>query len=149
MAGACSGIGTRQESFAHALVRLSIVRLVRSRSDKHSNRKTRNYLFELANHNKSKWRVHAWTLKDRRPFEIFDNELTRPDGERLVVNVSGKPVLSAVGQFQGYRGVTQDVTQQRTLSLQRRVGSVYALIFLFGERLVELVQVAETLAELT
>lgn len=77
--------------------------------------KTRKELFQQASIDEAKWRTHAKALKGRRPFQNFDYELVRPDGQRRIVNVSGKPIFDMHGNFQGYRGVAQDVTPQKEL----------------------------------
>ena len=47
----------------------------------------------------------------RKAFRDFTYGLTRPDGVKRYIRVSGEPVFGDDGSFQGYRGVGRDVTQ--------------------------------------
>jgi diguanylate cyclase (GGDEF)-like protein len=47
----------------------------------------------------------------RRAFRDFTYALTRPDGVRRYIRISGEPVFAEDGSFRGYRGVGRDVTQ--------------------------------------
>jgi len=47
----------------------------------------------------------------RRPFRDVVFRRTRPDGMHRYVRTSGEPVFGVDGSFQGYRGVSRDVTQ--------------------------------------
>ncbi|HEY4081597.1 MAG TPA: EAL domain-containing protein [Burkholderiaceae bacterium] len=49
----------------------------------------------------------------RKPFRDFTYGFDRPDGSRCYIRVSGEPVFNDTGEFQGYRGVGRDVTQDR------------------------------------
>ncbi|MBM3566956.1 MAG: PAS domain S-box protein, partial [Alphaproteobacteria bacterium] len=56
------------------------------------------------------WRRHLDDLAQRRPFRDFRYPLRRPDGSRVFISISGKPIFAANGEFQGYRGVGTNVT---------------------------------------
>ena len=56
---------------------------------------------------------HKAAIDQRKPFRDFDHDFVRPDGARRYVRISGEPVFSATGEFQGYRGVGRDMTQDR------------------------------------
>jgi diguanylate cyclase (GGDEF)-like protein/PAS domain S-box-containing protein len=47
----------------------------------------------------------------RKAFRDFTYGLTRPDGVLRYIRVSGEPVFDDGGNFQGYRGVGRDVTE--------------------------------------
>ena len=49
-------------------------------------------------------------LAARQPFLDFVYSLTKPDGSRQYLMVSGEPMFDASGGFTGYRGVGKDVT---------------------------------------
>ena len=50
-------------------------------------------------------------IDGRRAFRDFTYGLTRPDGVRRFICISGEPVFDETGAFAGYRGVGRDVTQ--------------------------------------
>lgn len=54
--------------------------------------------------------AHEECLEAHRAFRDFRYFKIRPDGERMYVSVSGKPVFDDEGKFKGYRGVGQDIT---------------------------------------
>jgi PAS domain S-box-containing protein len=55
--------------------------------------------------------VYEECIADRRSFRDFTYGLTRPDGVRRYIRISGEPVFDEAGVFRGYRGVGGDVTQ--------------------------------------
>jgi PAS domain S-box-containing protein len=57
-----------------------------------------------------KWRDHVETLNAHKSFRDFRYRTTRGDGSQAWVTTSGKPVFDAGGGFQGYRGVSSDIT---------------------------------------
>ncbi|MBK1671090.1 hypothetical protein CKO28_24080 [Rhodovibrio sodomensis] len=83
---------------------------------------------------------HLADLRAQRAFRDFTYKARREDGRRLWVRVSGVPVFTADGSFDGYRGVASDVTaqfmaEQAARTAQRRLidltdsipGAVYQL----------------------
>ncbi len=60
-----------------------------------------------------KWIKHLDDLDDHKPFRDFEYDLTRIDGDRLTISVSGKPVFDQTGKFLGYRGTGSDITAHR------------------------------------
>ena len=59
-----------------------------------------------------KWQRHFDDLGSRRSFRDFDYAITRPDGRRVAIRLSGKPRFGADGGFIGYIGAGTDVTLQ-------------------------------------
>jgi PAS domain S-box-containing protein len=57
-------------------------------------------------------RAHLADLEARRPFRNFRFEATFPTGTKRTLSVSGQPILDEDGIFQGYRGATQDLTDE-------------------------------------
>ena len=56
--------------------------------------------------------LHMANLDAHQPFRDFTYTLELPDGYPRVLNVSGKPVFEANGDFFGYRGTARDVTDE-------------------------------------
>ncbi len=67
-----------------------------------------------------KWEKHHKDLLARKPFKDFDYTYIRPDGSVMIFLISGKPVFSDKGEFNGYRGVGRDITQRKQLEEQLR-----------------------------
>lgn len=61
---------------------------------------------------KEPWRSHIAQLNAREEFRDFEYETARPDGSRVVVRASGRPIFEG-GIFRGYRGASTDITAQR------------------------------------
>ncbi len=57
------------------------------------------------------WTAHQAQLAARQPFRDFMIRRTGNDGDQHFVSVSGEPIFGGNGEFQGYRGVAKDVTQ--------------------------------------
>ena len=57
-------------------------------------------------------------IEGRRAFRDFTYGLTRADGVRRFVRISGEPVFGDGGEFLGYRGVGRDVTQAALAELK-------------------------------
>lgn len=57
------------------------------------------------------WKLHVEDLAARRSFRDFQYSLVDLDGEERFVSVSGKPVISESGKFEGYRGTVSDITK--------------------------------------
>ena len=55
-------------------------------------------------------RAHEAVLEAHQPFDDFRFFRVRPDGSRVYLSTSGKPVFDEGGVFQGYRGVGRDIT---------------------------------------
>ncbi|MBX3497812.1 MAG: PAS domain S-box protein [Alphaproteobacteria bacterium] len=58
------------------------------------------------------WRSHIAQLNAREEFRDFEYEMARPDGARMTVRISGRPIFEG-GVFRGYRGAARDITAQR------------------------------------
>lgn len=58
------------------------------------------------------WREHKATLEAHEPFRDFQYDFKGADDRRIVVSISGKPFFDQAGTFQGYRGVTTDITER-------------------------------------
>ena len=58
-------------------------------------------------------RSHYLDLEQRRPFDDYQFTHILVDGSKRSMRMSGVPVFDAQGRFQGYRGVTGDVTDRQ------------------------------------
>lgn len=59
------------------------------------------------------WKVHRRLLEWRTTFRDLELRCTDRAGEVRYVSLSGEPILDREGRFQGYRGITRDVTERR------------------------------------
>ena len=59
------------------------------------------------------WQAHYRDLNARKPFRSFEYDVTLPDRQLRYLQISGKPVFTPDGTFEGYRGTGTDVTQLR------------------------------------
>ncbi|MCZ6860661.1 MAG: PAS-domain containing protein, partial [Alphaproteobacteria bacterium] len=50
-------------------------------------------------------------FKERKPFRDSIGTVLSPDGRLRYINVSGKPIFDAAGEFLGFRGTANDVTK--------------------------------------
>jgi len=58
------------------------------------------------------------SIENRQAFRDFTYGMTRADGARRYIRISGEPVFDADGRFAGYRGVGRDVTQATLAELK-------------------------------
>jgi len=49
----------------------------------------------------------------KRPFDCLENINLQKDGHPVVLETSGIPILDAVGEFLGYRGIDRDITERK------------------------------------
>ena len=71
-----------------------------------------HYQFSDMSENPDDWWDHLRRLNGHKPFRDFRYILTLPDGRRVHVNDSGKPLFDEKGRFMGYRGAGRDVSEQ-------------------------------------
>ncbi|MBZ0164115.1 MAG: EAL domain-containing protein [Notoacmeibacter sp.] len=58
------------------------------------------------------WRRHLDDLANRRPFRNFTYSTAQSDGRPQHIQISGKPIFDADGNFKGYRGTGTDKTTE-------------------------------------
>ncbi len=76
----------------------------------------------------SSWDEHRATLMARRPFRDVMFRRWMPDGSLVYYLTSGDPVFDADGNFQGYRGIGKNITDQiRAQERIERLATVDAL----------------------
>ncbi|MCW5659732.1 MAG: EAL domain-containing protein [Burkholderiaceae bacterium] len=59
------------------------------------------------------WAEFRGRLERRESFRDFEYAYLNRDGKRRFVSVSGEPLLDADGRFDGYRGVSRDITPRK------------------------------------
>ncbi len=57
------------------------------------------------------WEEHLAALHGRKPFRDFTHPRDKPDGSRVWLSISGRPVFTEDGRFLGYRGTGSDITE--------------------------------------
>ncbi len=62
------------------------------------------------------WEQFRVLLQGRERFRDCEFRFVNQDGDEHFLAFSGEPMLSANGEFQGYRGIARDVTQRRRLA---------------------------------
>jgi len=56
------------------------------------------------------WQAHLDALNNHRPFRDFIHPRIKPDGTRIWLSISAKPIYTDDGKFAGFRGTGSDVT---------------------------------------
>jgi PAS domain S-box-containing protein len=72
----------------------------------------RRWDFPASNMSEADWAAYRGHLDAHLPFDDLRLERPRPDGSRIVVSVTGRPLFDAEGAFLGYRGIARDITAQ-------------------------------------
>ena len=63
--------------------------------------------------NAERWGEHLAALDAHQPFYDFEYCVLDDQGNKRTISVSGEPVFDERGDFQGYRGVGQDITDRK------------------------------------
>ncbi|WP_210397501.1 EAL domain-containing protein [Motiliproteus sediminis] len=58
------------------------------------------------------WQAHLSLLERHEPFSDFEYDACLPNGEQRIFRISGKPLFTTDGRFDGYRGTGRDVTDE-------------------------------------
>lgn len=59
------------------------------------------------------WEEHRAVLEAHKPFRDFEYVRIGDDGKQMFGSLSGEPMFDAAGQFNGYRGVGTNITEQK------------------------------------
>ncbi|MEB3289677.1 MAG: ATP-binding protein [Leptolyngbya sp.] len=59
-------------------------------------------------------------IQQRQPFTQLEASALHLEGQILVLEISGSPIFDAAGDFQGYRGITRDITERKQIELNIR-----------------------------
>ncbi|MDO8907299.1 MAG: EAL domain-containing protein [Pseudohongiella sp.] len=62
------------------------------------------------------WKQFRRQLKKEQAFRDFEFSFTNIDGHLYHLTLSGEPMLDSDGQFDGYRGVTRDITGKKRIA---------------------------------
>ncbi len=52
-------------------------------------------------------------FSEKKPFKRLEKQLIHKDGHQVTLEVSGTPIFDSQGDFKGYLGVVQDITERR------------------------------------
>ena len=63
------------------------------------------------------WKKHRTLLLTHMPFRNFEGGIKNIDGEIRWFQMSGDPIFADNGKFLGYRGITQDITERKSIEL--------------------------------
>lgn len=80
--------------------------------------KTRQEVLTEEDFSTRKWKTFLKKLTDRLPFDDFEYQYSGPDTKLIWVRISGKPFYDVKGNFAGYRGCGNDITQSHRMSQQ-------------------------------
>ncbi|WP_416898405.1 MAG: ATP-binding protein [Minwuia sp.] len=58
------------------------------------------------------WWNHVADLEAHRAFKSFIHPRVHPDGHKVYLSISGKPIHDEAGRFLGYRGIGADITER-------------------------------------
>ncbi len=64
--------------------------------------------------------ILALLVGQRQPFTQLQANCLRPGGETVTLEISGSPIFSTEGEFQGYRGITRDITERKQIEVDIR-----------------------------
>lgn len=59
-------------------------------------------------------------IQQRQPFTQIEASALHAEGKPVVLEISGSPIFDAEGQFQGYRGITRDITERKQIEVNIR-----------------------------
>ncbi|MBI3196976.1 MAG: PAS domain S-box protein [Rhodospirillales bacterium] len=80
--------------------------------------------------NNGSWRAHLDDLAHHRPFRDFESTFVDAKGVSRPVVISGTPLFSATGTFEGYVGVGHDLTElrQREMEAARHAANLESIL---------------------
>ncbi|WOD39642.1 CBS domain-containing protein [Nodosilinea sp. E11] len=64
--------------------------------------------------------IWALLVGQRQPFTQLEATCLRPSGEAVILEISGSPVFNVKGEFEGYRGITRDITERKQIEVDIR-----------------------------
>ncbi|WP_017296960.1 CBS domain-containing protein [Nodosilinea nodulosa] len=59
-------------------------------------------------------------VRQRHPFTQIEATCLRASGEAVILELSGSPIFTPEGEFQGYRGITRDITERKQIEVDIR-----------------------------
>lgn len=64
--------------------------------------------------------ILALLVGQRQPFTQIEATCLRPSGEAVTLEISGSPIFTPEGEFEGYRGITRDITERKQIEVDIR-----------------------------
>ncbi|MBW4483716.1 MAG: CBS domain-containing protein [Tildeniella torsiva UHER 1998/13D] len=64
--------------------------------------------------------ILALLVGQRQPFTQLEATCLRPSGEAVTLDISGSPIFTPEGEFEGYRGITRDITERKQVEVNIR-----------------------------
>ncbi|MBE9111782.1 CBS domain-containing protein [Nodosilinea sp. LEGE 07298] len=64
--------------------------------------------------------ILALLVGQRQPFTQLEATCLRPSGEAVILEISGSPIFNPEGEFEGYRGITRDITERKQIEVDIR-----------------------------
>lgn len=64
--------------------------------------------------------ILALLVGQRQPFTQLEATCLRPSGEAVTLDISGSPIFNPEGEFEGYRGITRDITERKQIEVDIR-----------------------------
>ncbi|HSM81085.1 MAG TPA: CBS domain-containing protein [Nodosilinea sp.] len=64
--------------------------------------------------------ILSYFTRHHESFTQIEATCQRLDGAAVVLEISGSPIFSLDGEFQGYRGITRDITERKQIELDIR-----------------------------
>lgn len=61
------------------------------------------------------WNNHLNALRSHTAFKDFNHPRTHPEGRQIWLSTSGQPVFDSDGNFNGFRGIGRDITDQKQI----------------------------------
>lgn len=62
------------------------------------------------------WRQFRRLMKREQPFRDFEFSFTNEDGVLYHFSLAGEPIVAADGSFEGYRGISRDITDKKRIA---------------------------------
>ncbi len=64
--------------------------------------------------------IFSHLIQQRQPFTQVEASALHAEGQPVVLEISGSPIFDAEGRFQGYRGITRDITERKQIEVNIR-----------------------------
>ncbi|TVQ06262.1 MAG: CBS domain-containing protein [Leptolyngbya sp. DLM2.Bin27] len=64
--------------------------------------------------------ILALLVGQRQPFTQLEATCLRPNGAAVTLELSGSPIFTPEGEFEGYRGITRDITERKQIEIDIR-----------------------------
>ena len=72
------------------------------------------------------WGRHMDDLANHRAYRNFEYQIRHPDGSIRTLSSSGVPLFDEAGEFRGYRGVANNVTERKRVEVELQIAKLAA-----------------------